>query len=68
MGDIEWGKCDVCGIIRTLVRTYYYYSIKCECHSPQHFEIVRHCKDCVPTEPKLTRITLKTEVAKALKT
>ena len=44
--DIEFGKCDICGKETCLNRKYYYYDIKCECHSPQHFELVCYCDDC----------------------
>ena len=48
---IEFGKCDICGKDDNLERTYFEYDIKCDCHSPRHFELVRHCKDCVPSMP-----------------
>ena len=48
---IEFGKCDICGKEDNLERTYFEYDIKCECHSPKHFELVSHCKDCVPSMP-----------------
>lgn len=60
MGDIEYGYCDVCGKEGPLQRATYYYDIKCECHSPKHFEIVLHCKNCIPKEPRETRITFNT--------
>lgn len=60
-GDIEYGKCDICGKETYLQRTYFRYDIKCECHSPNHFELFRHCDTCTPKEPKETKITLKTE-------
>lgn len=53
-GDIEWGKCDVCGKECSLERTYFYYNIKCECCGNRHgyhFEIVRHCSDCPAPMP-----------------
>lgn len=59
-GIIEFGKCDICGNEDNLQRKYYKYDIKCECHSPYHFEIVRHCKECKPVEPIETRILAKT--------
>ena len=59
MGDVEFGKCDCCGNEDFLQRKYFYYAIKCECHSPEHFEIVSHCKNCIPTWPKITNITIK---------
>lgn len=60
--DIEVGKCEYCGKDNVpLERTYFRYLFPCECHSPGHFVLVRHCEDCVPTEPKETKIVLKTE-------
>lgn len=59
-GSIEIGKCSICsktGI--QLIRKYYHYGIKCECHSPDHFEIVFHCKDCVPVPPESTLVHIK---------
>jgi len=60
-GDIEYGKCEICGKESSLKRTYWHYAIKCECHSPSHFELRRHCYDCLPEEPKITNVSLKTE-------
>lgn len=62
MGEQEVGKCEVCRKEENLVlqRTYFHYDIKCECHSPNHFEIVRHCKDCTPAEPVETKLYVKT--------
>lgn len=52
------GYCDICGNIDVLYRTYFRYEyIKCECHSPSHFELVDHCSTCVPKEPTRTSIT-----------
>ena len=59
-GEIEFGKCDLCPNETQLQRTYFRYDIKCECHSPNHFEIVRHCANCTPKEPTETKITVKT--------
>lgn len=61
MGDIENGKCQICGAEGQINRKYYHYGIRCECHSPQHFEIVFHCNSCEPVEPKQTTVTIKTE-------
>ena len=61
MNDIEFGKCEMCGVESYLQRTYFKYDIKCECHSPNHFELIRHCKKCKPKQPKETKISLKTE-------
>jgi len=57
--DVEHGECDVCGKSSDLSRMYYHYDIKCECHSPEHFEIVRHCSGCTPVPPAKTTITIK---------
>ena len=59
-GDIEYGMCEVCKENANLQRTYFRYDIKCECHSPNHFEMVRHCANCVAIEPKETKINFKT--------
>ena len=54
----EYGKCQICGKVRKIYRTYFYYDIKCECCGciidgrPMHFELVRHCGECVPKIPK----------------
>lgn len=44
------GTCCVCGAERVMLwRTYHHYDgLKCECHSPNHFDIYHHCRDCVP--------------------
>jgi hypothetical protein len=60
-GAVEFGKCEVCGKESTLSRTHFDYPIRCECHSPNHFEMVRHCDDCTPKEPRETKIILRTE-------
>jgi hypothetical protein len=57
----EFGICPYCKKETQLERTYFRYDIKCECHSPTHFEIVWHCKDCKPIEPIETRITVRTK-------
>jgi len=59
-GEIEFDICEICGKETSIERTYFRYDIKCECHSPYHFEFVRRCKDCVAKEPTETKITLKT--------
>lgn len=62
MGEMEVGRCECCGKENvTLRRKYFHYPIQCECHSPQHFEMVRHCEECDPKEPAETKITLKTQ-------
>ena len=65
-GELEFGKCEVCKKESNLQRTYFKYNIKCECHSPIHFELVRHCKDCIAQEPKETKIILKTKMLNKL--
>jgi hypothetical protein len=65
-GCNEHGKCEICGKETFLERTYFRYEIKCECHSPNHFELIRHCKNCVPKEPTTTKISIKTEALKDL--
>jgi len=64
MSDMEFGKCKVCGKETSLMRTYYRYDIKCECHSPQHFEFVSHCKDCEPKEPTETTMVIRSDSLK----
>ena len=55
-----YGTCQFCGVQEILFKTVFYYGIKCECHSPEHFEIVWHCKYCTPEEPEETKIHVKT--------
>lgn len=60
-GEIEVGKCECCGKENVpLERTYFHYPVKCECHSPSHFIMIRHCEDCEPEEPRETKVTFKT--------
>ena len=59
--EVERGVCDVCGKEGDLVRTYFYYPIDCTCHSPVHFELMSHHKECVPKEPKYTKVEFRTE-------
>ena len=68
-GCIEHGLCQYCGYSGPINRKYYYYGIKCECHSPEHFEIVWHCDKCEPKDPGIDRIILsKEEKHKVFKT
>lgn len=61
-GEMEIGTCQCCGKQNVpLERTYFRYPIKCECCAPEHFDLIRHCKDCKPNEPRETRVVLKTE-------
>jgi len=59
MCEIESGICEICGNEGPLLRTYFYYGIKCDCHSPEHFELIRHCQDCVPKPPNMTTVYMK---------
>lgn len=63
MGDSEYGKCDICKKEGHVNRKYY-YDIECECCSPKHFEIVFHCNECDPLEPKETKIVMRTDELK----
>lgn len=56
------GICCLCGdMVDKLIRTTFKYGdIKCECHSPYHFELFDHCKDCKPKTPVEVKITLRT--------
>ena len=60
-GEMEWGTCPSCKKEGPINRTYYHYAIKCECHSPTHFEIVYHCNECEPQEPKTTKLVMSTD-------
>lgn len=68
MGEIEFGKCDICGKESGLSRTYFYYNIPCECcgckedGKNMHFVMVRHCEDCVPDVPKEIKPVLKSKI------
>ncbi len=59
-GEVENGQCEICKKEATLTRTVYRYQVQCECHAPQHFEMVRHCADCEPVEPETTQVIHKT--------
>lgn len=68
MGDIEFGKCDICGKEAPLERTYFIYDIHCQCcgciHDGRdmHFKLVRHCKDCVPGVPRVIKPLLMSPI------
>jgi hypothetical protein len=59
------GICEICGAgghgeLVPLKRTYFRFEeIKCECHSPYHFELIDHCHSCDPKTPHETKITFK---------
>lgn len=57
--EMEYGVCDICGFQGPVSRKYYHYGIKCECHSPEHFEFVHYCRNCEPKEPISTTISIK---------
>lgn len=66
MGEIEFGKCEICSKEAPLERTYFYYPIHCECcgskdknGQKQHFELVIHCKDYPAPMPKEIHPLLK---------
>ena len=65
---IEYGKCDICGKETYLSRTYFHYDIHCQCCGckedgrDMHFELVYHCKDCVPDVPKVITPILKSKI------
>lgn len=61
-GEVEFSKCDYCGNEDYVNRKYFHYNIKCECHSPKHFEMRRYCKNCFPVEPKVTTLTVSSKV------
>ena len=62
-GEIELGKCGICGKEKQLTRTYFRYpNMKCECHSPCHFDLIIHCRDCVPVRPRETKVLLRTDL------
>lgn len=61
-GEIEYGKCEFCGKDAPLIREYRHYeNIKCECHSPCHFDMIRFCKECgnKAAPPTHTKIIIK---------
>jgi hypothetical protein len=62
MGEIEWGKCEICDNKGQLHRKYYMYGIKCECCSNEHFEIVWHCENCEPKDPGVRKIQLSNKL------
>lgn len=66
MNSYETGTCEVCGQQNVPVsRAYFYYGIQCECHSPEHFEIVFHCLACTPKPPTTTKVEMKPKMVRA---
>ena len=58
---VEHGTCEYCGIKGPINRKYFKYGIHCECHSPEHFELVFHCDKCEPIDPGIQKIKLTKE-------
>lgn len=67
-GEIEVDKCDVCGEIAEVQRTYFDYAISCECHNNHHFEVVKHCSKCVPKVPTHIHPLIKAMDGKSYRT
>ena len=58
--EVEMGYCDTCHKYNQVQRKYYHYPIDCECcGGTTHFEIVKHCKDCIPHPPEWIRAQVK---------
>ena len=62
-GETQFGECDICKKQTFVESKFYHYGFKCDCHSPEHFERVNYCKDCVPKKPLYTKVTLTDEQA-----
>ena len=60
-GSMETGYCEYCGEIGPINRKYYHYGVKCECCSPEHFELIFHCDECEPVDPGIRRTILTKE-------
>lgn len=59
-GSCEVGTCDICEVSGVMLsRQYYNYDIKCDCCSPNHFEIVHYCNTCTPKAPENTIVWIK---------
>lgn len=61
MGEQEINICSGCKQEDVVSRKYFYYDIKCDCCNSEkdpHFEIVYHCKNCVPFPPKKISVYL----------
>lgn len=64
-GEIEYGKCEICGNEGPLERTYFYYPVHCDCcgskdrnGQKRHFVMVRHCERCAPAIPRNIKVRL----------
>lgn len=68
MNAQEFGMCEMCGQLLPLERTYFYYDIHCQCCGCKedgrnmHFELIKHCADCVPDIPKKIHPVLKSAI------
>lgn len=60
---MQFGECDICKKQTFVESKFYHYGFKCDCHSPEHFERINHCKDCIPKKPPYTKVTLTDEQA-----
>jgi uncharacterized OB-fold protein len=60
MGDIEYGRCDICKLNNNLTRTYFHFPIACQCCGSTHHEMISHCSKCKPKMPKITKVELST--------
>lgn len=71
IGNVEWGKCEICGKEGPLERTYFYYNINCECCGNKegwHFELVKHCCDCPARMPRDIHPLIKAQDGNSYKT
>lgn len=59
MNSVMFGHCNICGKEDYLSVKTYEYDLKCECHSPYHFERIEHCSNCVPSPPTNTLVWIK---------
>jgi hypothetical protein len=66
MGDAIMGICPYCNQEKHLMRTYFYYDLDCECHIGPHYIAADHCSECIPKEPSLTKIIVKTGTLKRI--
>jgi hypothetical protein len=64
--EVEFGQCVICGKSNFLQRTYFKFDLQCACHSSHHFELVIHCKNCIPIMPKTTIAVFETKDLKML--
>lgn len=67
MGDIEVGKCEVCGKEEVqLHRTYINFPfVECKCHNT-HSILIRHCANCTATIPEETKLEIGVDQLRAI--